>query len=291
MLRVPVTARNVLVGPQSFLAGPQNILIVLQKELRDALRNRWLWLFAAAFGALGLALGALGLAQTGGALGFSRTAAGLINLTLLLVPLFGLTLGAQAIAGERERRTLPYLLAQPLGRLELLLGKYLGLALALSAALALGLGAAGLVLAPDATDLGDYAALAGLALLLGLASLSMGLLISTLARRTSVALGVALFVWFGLVFLGDLGLMGASVALQLGAQAILCLALANPLQVYKLAAVLTIRPDLDLLGPAGLYGAETFGAWLGPALVGLLTAWVALPLAAAGALLARREEP
>lgn len=271
--------------------APMNILILLQKELRDALRNRWLWLFALALGALAFALGWLGLAETGGSLGFSRTLAGLINLAQLLVPLLGLTLGAQSVAGERERRTLPFLLAQPIGRLELLAGKYLGLALALAAALALGFGAAGLALAGARVDPLLFAALAGLALLLGMASLSLGLLFSVLARRTAVALGAALFLWFVLVLLADLGLMGTALALRLRADTLFLLALADPLHVFKLAAVQLIRPSLEVLGPAGLYGAATFGPWLAPLLVSLLLAWVALPLLAAGLLFERRGEP
>lgn len=267
-----------------------NVIIILQKELRDALRNRWLWLFAVAFGALALALGVLALGETGGVVGFSRTLAGLINLTLLLVPLFGLMLGAQGLVGERERRTLPYLLAQPVGRCELLLGKYLGLALALELALALGFGAAGLALSPSGMDTGIYLSIAALALMLGLATLSLGLLVSVLARRTSIALGVALFLWFCFALFADLGLMGTAFVLRLRAEVLFFLALANPLQVFKLAAVQAIRPGLDVLGPAGLYGAARFGAWLGPLLVGLLAAWVAVPLLAAGVLFARKEE-
>jgi Cu-processing system permease protein len=270
-----------------------NVLIVLHKELRDALRNRWLWLFAGAFGALALALGVLSLSETGGTTGFSRTSAGLINLALLLVPLFGLSLGAQSVAGERERRTLPYLLAQPIGRAELLLGKYLGLGLGLAAALALGFGLAGLGLALAATrvDPGVYATLAGLALLLGLAMLSLGLLLSVLARRTATALGVALVLWFGLILVADLGLMGTTMTLRLHANIVLLLALANPLELFKVAAVLAIRPTLEVLGPAGLYAVASFGAWLGPLLVGLLVAWAVVPLAGAGLLFARRAEP
>ena len=267
-----------------------NVLILLQKELRDGLRNRWLWLFALALGLLAYALGTLGLSESGGTLGFGRTLAGLINLTLLLVPLLGLALGAQSLAGERERGTLPYLLAQPLGRTELLLGKYLGLALALAAALALGFGAAGLGLLRTRLDPAVFAGLAGLALLLGLTSLSLGLLLSVLAGRTAVALGGALFVWFALVLLADLGLMGTAVALRLRADAVFLLALANPLQVYKLAAVLLIRPSLEVLGPAGLYGVQRFGPWLAPMLIGLLAVWTALPLAGASLLFARRGE-
>jgi Cu-processing system permease protein len=271
--------------------SPRTVLVLLQKELRDGLRNRWLWLFALAFGALAFALGSLALADAGGTLGFSRTMTGLVNLTLLLVPLLGLALGAQSLSGERERRTLPYLLAQPLSRGELLLGKYLGLALALGAALGLGFGVAGLTLASSRPDPGVYLALAGLALLLGMLSISLGLLVSVAARRTAVALGVALFVWFGLVLLADLGLMGTAAALRLRADAVFLLALANPLQVFKLAALMIIRPELDVLGPAGLYGVYQFGPWLAPLLVGMLAAWAILPLALAGALFARRGEP
>jgi Cu-processing system permease protein len=268
-----------------------NVAILLRKELRDGLRDRWLWLFAAVFGALALAVGSVSLVDAAGTLGFSRTVAGLINLTLLLVPLVGLSLGAQSVAGERDRRTLPYLLAQPIGRVDLLLGKYLGLGLALATALGLGFGAAGLLVAQVGANAGVYTALAGLAVLLGLASLSLGLLISVLARRSAVAVGVGVVVWFGLVLLGDLGLMGTAVALQLRADTLFLLALLNPLEAFKLAAVLAIQPSLEVLGPAGLYGAQTFGAWLGPMLVGLLVAWCVLPLGLAGLMFRRKGEP
>src|SRR5690606_39909351 len=61
--------------------------------------------------------------------GFGRTAAGLINLVLFLAPLMGLTLGAQAISGEREQGTLAYLLAQPVSLVEIFVAKFLGLAI------------------------------------------------------------------------------------------------------------------------------------------------------------------
>ena len=269
----------------------RTVLILLQKELRDGLRNRWLWLFGLAFAALAFALGSLALTDTGGVLAFSRTMTGLVNLTLLLVPLLGLALGAQSLAGERERRSLPYLLAQPISRPELLAGKFLGLTLALGAALALGFAVGGLALASARVDVATYLALAGLAFLLGTLSISLGLLVSVAARRTAVALGVALFLWFGLVLLADLGLMGTAAALRLRADAIFLLALANPLQVFKLAALITIRPELDVLGPAGLYGVDRFGRWLAPLLLGLLALWALAPLGLAGLLFSRRGEP
>ncbi|TAJ19295.1 MAG: ABC transporter permease, partial [Dehalococcoidia bacterium] len=87
---------------------------VIQKELRDASKSRWLVGFAATFALTALAL-SLAQGRSGDATGqgFTRTTAGLVNLCLLLVPLLALTLGASAVAGERERGTLASLLSQP----------------------------------------------------------------------------------------------------------------------------------------------------------------------------------
>ncbi len=263
----------------------ENVLILIQKELRDALRNRWFLLYAVAFAALSLALAWFSASGAGsyGVAGFGRTTAGLINLILLIVPLMGLTLGALALAGEREKGTLIYLLAQPVSGGELLLGKFIGLALALTAALVIGFGLTGVLMAfaGGGGDFVIYLTLLALSVLLGIASLSLGFLISAAVRRAATAVGLALFLWLALVYFGDLGLMGTAVVLQLDIQQLLALALVNPLQVFKIAAVLDLRDNLEVLGPAGIYAFRTYGAALWPLLVGLLLAWVVAPFALA----------
>ena len=62
----------------------------------------------------------------------------MVNLILMIVPLMGLTTGAGALAGERERGTLAYLLSQPVHRSEILLGKFFGLWVGITLALVLG---------------------------------------------------------------------------------------------------------------------------------------------------------
>ena len=186
------------------------IWTLAQKELRDALRNRWFLLYTIAFVVLSLAFSYLALASSGmvGFAGFGRTAASLINLVLLIIPLMALTIGAQSLSGEMERGTMGYLLAQPVGRFEVFLGKYLGLALSLLASLAMGFGISGLVMAlsgSGAADPSAYVTLVLLAFLLSLAMLSVGFLISALTRKASVAVGIGLFLWLAFVFLGDSG--------------------------------------------------------------------------------------
>ena len=112
-----------------------NVLTLAWRELRDSLRARSFLLYSLAFLALGLGVSYVSAAGTGslGLSGFGRTTAGLINIVLLVVPLMALSTGASAIAGDRERGMLLFLLAQPVSRLEVLLGKYIGLAGALIA--------------------------------------------------------------------------------------------------------------------------------------------------------------
>lgn len=261
---------------------PRIVLHLARKEFRDAARNRWLLLYAVAFGGLSLALAWMTLAGAGryGVAGFGRTAATLINLVLLIVPLMGLTLGAQSVAGEREQGTLAYLASQPVSRAELLLGKFAGLALALLAALGAGFGTTAVVIAGYGSRTGApaFLALVGLACLLALVSLSLGFLISTLVRQTSTATGIALFFWLFLVFFGDLGLLGTALVLRLAPGELLALTLINPLQQFKIAAVLGLRGTLEPLGPSGLYAVRTLGRALAPALVGLLGLWAVVPL-------------
>jgi Cu-processing system permease protein len=257
------------------------VFILIQKELRDAFRNRWFLLYTVAFGILSMGLAWFSASGAGsfGVAGFGRTTAGLINLILLIVPLMGLTLGALSLAGERENGTLAYLLAQPISGTELLLGKFVGLALALAAALVIGFGLTGILMvaAGGGGDFGIYFTLLALSLLLALASLSLGLLLSAAVKRASTAVGLALFAWLILVYFGDLGLMGTSIVMKLKVGQLFSLALANPLQVFKIAAVLDLRDNLEVLGPAGLYAFRTYGAALWPLLISLLLVWAVAP--------------
>lgn len=271
----------------------RNVLILAGKEVRDSLRNRWFLLYAGAFTILTLALAYLsiaGLGETGFA-GFGKTAAGIINLIMLIVPLMALTIGASSLVSERESGTLISLLAQPVNRLEVIAGKFLGLATALLAALALGFGLSAAVMAAKGGTLQveAYAWLVSLSFVLALAMLSTGMLISAAARTVSVALGAAIIVWLTLVLLGPLGLMGSSLAFRVEDPRLFSLALINPLHVYDMAGVHAINASLDVLGPAGMYAMRTYGDALPYILAVALAAWIIIPLSSAFVIFSRRS--
>jgi Cu-processing system permease protein len=259
----------------------QNILIIARKELQDALRNRWFLLYTLIFAGLTLAVSSLSrpdiefteLAE------YNRTVASLVNLVLLFVPLIGLMFGAVSLTNEKETGVLNYLLTQPITRIEILLGKYVGMAGALLASLAFGFGCAGAILAwRGGGDAESYIQTVIMACLLALAMLSLGFLISAVSRKTAGALGGALFLWLILIFIGDLGLIGAAIVTQLPIETTVLIAMINPLQLFKMGAIFSAHASLDVLGPAGLYATQTFAdsfmmlIWAG------LVLWILIPL-------------
>lgn len=276
--------------PPGFIA---NTLTIAHRELREAISSRWFILYTIAFAALGLAISYISAAANGGnsLSGFGRTTAGLINLVLLVVPLMALTAGAGTIASDRERGMLSYLLSQPVSRTEVLLGKYIGLAAALFACISLGLGTCALILAwkGQATHPQSILWLAGLTFGLALSMLSVGMLISTLARKASVAIGAAVFLWLALVFVSDLGLMAGTLAMKLRIEELFALSLLNPLQVFKMWSLHAIDASLDVLGPAGLFASEEYGSHLHLIFSASIAAWIAIPLVVAAMIFSRRS--
>ncbi|HET7787590.1 MAG TPA: ABC transporter permease [Myxococcales bacterium] len=257
--------------------------LVAAREVREAVRSRWFLLSAASFLLLSLGLSLLGLsgAERSGLAGFDRTTAGLLNLTLLFVPLLGLSLGALGIAGELEDGSLAMLLSQPLTRLEVYAGKYLGLLAALAAAVAAGFGCSGVIVALSAGggDAAAFLSLAGLAVLLAAVSLAIGALLSVTLGSRARAAGAAFAAWIGLVYLSDLGSIGLVLARNLGPDRVLLLSLANPLEQARVLGTLALTRRPELLGVVGLYGQDHFGsAGMVTLFLGTLAAWAVAAL-------------
>jgi Cu-processing system permease protein len=256
------------------------------KEIRDAFTSRWLIAYSCVLGGLGLAATATGLDSTSGLAlqAFGRTTATLMNLCLLLSPLVAVLMGAASIAGEQERGTLENLLAQPLTRTELLLGKHLGLLAALAAATIAGFVPAGLAIAAAAspTMLAHYLLFPAIAVLAGAAMAAVGLLISVASRSAVHAQGMAIMTWFTFVLLYDLVLMGSLALSGMPAPWLAVALVGNPVDAARILGVLALEPDLYLLGPAGSFlTTRLSGRGTAALLLGALALWGMVPVLAA----------
>ncbi len=261
----------------------RTVKIILRKELHDARGNRWLYLYAGIVALLGIVIAETGI-RSGGAVTlqvFGRTTATLVNLCLFLAPLVAVTLGTAAISSERDQGTLEQLLAQPLSRTELLLGKYFGLWMALFAATLLGFAPAGIIIGFNSTleQSVHFLLYPMLSQLLISVMLAIGMYISVKAKSRAQATALGIAIWFVCVLAYDILLLGSLSVISLPSNILAMILFLNPVDASRILAILTLEPDLYILGPAGAFLVDTFGV-TGSALLlfGSLLFWTVVPL-------------
>jgi len=241
----------------------RNVFLIMRKEAGESLKNRWFMIYTICFSALALLV--LMFSTMGGDIagfsGFGRTAASIINLVLLFIPLIAVITGGLSISQERENGTLPYLLSHPIDKNEVFLGKFLGLLITIwfSILLGFGIAGAGVAIMGNQGEISGYLITVLLSVMLAAIFLSIGFLVSVYSRKASKAIGISVFLWLFFIILGDLGIMGTTVVMDLGIKQVFILALLNPAEVFKIASVLVLSPRFDILGPVGVYAVRTFG--------------------------------
>ncbi len=262
----------------------RQIFTVALKELRDRLRNRWVLAVAVVFTVFALVIAYFGGAQQGavGLRSIEFTIASLVSLVIYLIPLIALLLGFDAIVGERERGSLDLLLALPITRFELLLGKYLGLAAALSLSTLAGFGLVALLLALQVGSAGllPYVGFMFSSVLLGLAFLSLAVMLSVLAADRARASGLAIALWFFFVLVFDLLVLGLLVVGggRAGDEWFPYLLLLNPADVFRILNIFSLDDVRSLYGLTSIVPAALAKPWL----MGLvMLGWIAAPLGVA----------
>jgi Cu-processing system permease protein len=264
------------------------LLLFAREELALALRSRWTQIFAVVFGVLAFGVAGTGYVLSGGhgVQDFGRTAASLVQLVLLLVPLTGLVIGVLSLVPDRGAAELLY--SQPVSRRTILLGKLLGLFQALAAAQAVGFGAAGTLVYAQAgpEGVGGFfllvvASLVTTAVFLGIAAL---LSAGAVGRKRARALALALVVWFVAVALVDLAALGVASLLPSGtaSRVLILAALVNPLGAVRTGTLLGIE-GTGAFGAASLALLRfTHGAWGAGLLLGSsILFWLVAPTALA----------
>jgi Cu-processing system permease protein len=273
----------------------RQVFIIMGKEWRDGMRNRWVLATTALLAALALTLAFLGSAPTGavktGAL--AVTIVSLSSLTIFLIPLIALLLSYDAIVGEIDRGTMALLLSYPVARWQVVFGKFFGHLAILGFATVIGYGFAGLALQLAGNDNSDawsaFVFMIGTSALLGGVFIAIGYFISALVRDRGTAGGIAIGVWLFFVLLYDMALLGGLVVDQgrnVTPQMLNVLLLLNPADVYRLLNLTTSNDVSGFAGVAGLGAGAGLGPWT---LMGALAAWMVAPLAASVALFARRQ--
>lgn len=262
------------------------VLAIAAKEFRDDLRSRWTIAIALLFAGLALAIAYFGGAAAGrtGFIPFETTLASLTTLAAFVVPLIGLLLAYDTLAGERQQGTLLLILSYPVTRAQVLTGKFYGHSGALAVATVAGFGLAVLIiewLQPQARTLGAWLHLGNFVLsaaLLGACFVTLASVISVLAGDKARAAGLALIAWLATVIIFDLVLLAALVASRGSAwQRTLFpqLLYLNPIDVFRLINLSSLGAGSGNELFLGMTGAHAYSQWT---LYLALIAWIVIPL-------------
>lgn len=275
---------------------PRPLWSCAREELTLAVRSRLLVIFAVVFAGLALLVAWSGYVLTGGTgmQDFSRTAASLVELVLLVVPLAALVIGVTALTPEPGAAELLY--AQPVARHRILFGKVAGLFLAIVAAEAIGFGASGLVLFSRTghDGLARFAGVISSSVVLTAIFLSVAAAVTAGAtsRQRARSLATALVIWFTAVVLFDVAVLGAASWLPSGVASRLLIvsAIVNPVDAVRTATLMAIE-GTTAFGAASLaFLRFTDGAagaiWM---LSASAVFWIVAPLAIGAVRLSRRD--
>jgi Cu-processing system permease protein len=274
----------------------RNVLIVAGKEIKESLRNRWVLAATLLLAALALALTFLGSAPTGsvGVRALDVVIVSLSSLTIFLLPLIALLISHDAIVGEMERGTMLLLLSYPVGRWQVVLGKFAGHVAILGFATLLGYGAAAFALAATGAEVEAeswmaFAAMVGSSVLLGAVFIAIGYLVSALVRDRGTAAGMAVGIWLLLVLIYDMALLGLLVVDQgrnISGGVLNALLLLNPTDAFRLFNLASFANVSSFSGMAGLADTATLSS---STLLMALAGWSLAPLALAALAFSRRE--
>ena len=265
------------------------------KELRDGFRNRWVAAAVIVLAILALALSILGSAPTGSVRvsELDIRVISLASLSVYLIPLIALMLSYDALVGEFERGTMMLLLAYPVTRGQIVIGKFLGHVMILLIAILAGYGGT-VVILTLVTDGGTegwqaYAAMMASSLVLGAVFIALGYFVSAIVRERATAVGAAIGLWLVFVVLYDLllfGLLTMDEEQKIGQQLFSMLMLVSPTDIYRVLNLSLFEGVSEAAGIAGVASEAGLGASL---LVGAMLVWIVLPLGATVLIFQRRE--
>ncbi|WP_317684204.1 ABC transporter permease [Terasakiella sp. A23] len=232
-------------------------------DISESLRAKWFFLYALIFGGLVVGLLAFGVTESRvmGVTGLSRLLVTFIQITMAILPIFVLLSTVRSLAGDREAGVFEYLLALPVSLGGWYWGKFLGrfivVFLPVFGAMS-GTVIWGLIMGWDIPwfHFGYYTFL-----LISVAAcfLGIGFMTSSVARSTDVSQAVAFLTWLVMLLFLDLILLGSIIKAHAPTEAVVAIALANPLQTFRTASMMLFDPELILLGPSAYVILDSFG--------------------------------
>ena len=241
----------------------KNLWLITTIDIKESLRSRWFLLYSLVFGGIIALFFLTGVtdSKVQGFSGLSRLLLMFMQISILILPIFILIGSVRAIAGDRDSNVLEYLLSFPVSLRDYYAGRFIGrficVSLPIIGALVLALILGAFKGAQIPFGLFFYYIALHLALIVNF--LGFSFFISSIVKNQEAALGAAFVLWLLLLSFIDILLIGVLSRGIADAELVFGIALANPLQVFRIGAILLFDPELSVIGPAAFFVLDNFG--------------------------------
>lgn len=241
----------------------KHLWLTAQADITESLRSKWFMIYSLVFGGIIVLLFVSGLTESRimGFVGLSRLLITYIQLSMAILPIFILITTVRSVAGDRDAGVFEYLLSLPVSLSAWFWGKMTGrfTVVFLPVFLAMLGAIIWTLIQGEVVPWKMFLFYTAFLFSLSWCFLGIGMFISSITRSPDVAQGLAFLVWLLLLLFLDLILLGIMIQEQLPVETIITIAISNPLQLFRTAAMMLFDPQLVLIGPSAYLILDFFG--------------------------------
>jgi ABC-2 type transport system permease protein len=187
--------------------------------------------------------------------GLSRLLLMYIQVTIVILPIFILVTTVRSISGDRDNHILEYMLSFPISLKQYYWGKIAGRFITVFLPVFFAMLIAIVYGAFKGADIpwGIFLLYTGLLFALSSSFLGIAFFVSSVVKSSEVALGLAFFIWVFLLSFLDIALISLMMQDRYSEGLIITIAMANPMEIFRIAAISLFDPQLTVMGPVAFY--------------------------------------
>ena len=239
-----------------------NLFLIAKLDVKESFRSRWFAIYALLFSALmiGFLFSGVTDSRVLGFSGLTRALLLFIQICVIIVPIFILISTVRSINQDRDTNLLEYVLSFPLSLKEYYFGKALGRTFVVFCATFVFAFAlrGGWLYKGVSIPWGVLVLYFGLLFSLSIVFLSLGFFISSLIKNQETGQGVAFLLWLIMLAFIDLALIGLLMRSSVDEYVIYSIAMLNPIELFRIAALSLFDPNLAVIGTASYFILGTF---------------------------------
>jgi len=263
----------------------KNLFLVAYLDLKESIRAKWFIIYALVFGGLIALFFIAGIteSQVMGFSGLSRLLLMYIQVTIVILPIFIMVTTVRSISGDRDSHILEYMLSFPISLRSYYWGKVLGRFITVFMPVFMAMVFAILygVIKGAAVPWSIFFLYSGLLFAMSAAFLGISFFISSIVKSSEMALGIAFFIWIFLLAFLDIALISLMMQQRINTEVIIGIAMVNPMEIFRIAAISLFDPQLTVMGPVAFYildnmkqGTFVLVSILYPLLLGIIFAYL-----------------